>query len=499
MVVIVILALTITVNVDAVLAASSTGTSNAKISQITSAASNVNSYYKTNKKLPSYVTVNNKKITMPQFLYLLAAGTSNIYSGSKSSITIKTVKLPTSSTEKLSKGNIKKTEYVTISKNLKKYVDTNGKIPNYLSTSRGKMRMESAVYMFSRVMVFYKSNKRLPNYVAVSSWTGKSYSLDEGGDVSPIEITVTQAQLNEASSNLKTFIENHNKMPTTVAIAGKKVTIAQFLNLLAQSLINISTGQSNTLQTLKIYSSSIPTETISAGNIGKDDYLNLAGIISGLKSNSSLPDSLTTSLGNMRSESTIYLFLKVLYFYNTNNRLPNYVTVTPWTGTTVSGTGEGIRRPVYIISDMISNTTTDNARINAVITALKKLGLQAYNYGVGTDNIGILSNSSIPINALIVEICGGACAGTIYEMGTSYYKSLKATRKVFMVFTDGATRITGLDWLPRAHDDNFSPSTFTGLAHPDQYLSDNGYGYYEGYNNSKLTELVNRLYTEATT
>jgi hypothetical protein len=134
-----------------------------------------------------------------------------------------------------------------------------------------------------------------------------------------------------------------------------------------------------------------------------------------------------------------------------------------------------------------------------VVSALENLGLNAYNYGVGTDNIGILTNTAIPINALLVEFCGGACAGTIYEMGTSYYKSLKSTKKVFMVFTDGATRITGLNWLPRAHDDNFSPDDFTGLANPDQYLLNNGYKYYEGYNSSKLSALVNILYNEATT
>lgn len=487
------------INVDAVLASSSTATTNATISQISSAAASVNSYYKTNKKLPSYVTVNNKKLTMPQFLYLLSAGTTNIYSGSKKGIPIKNVKLPTSSVEKLSKGNIKKTEYVTISKNLKKYVDTNGKIPNYMSTSRGKMKMESAVYMFSRVLVFYKTNKRLPSYVAVSSWTGKNYSLEEGsGDVSPVEVTVTQSQLNGAASNLKSFIENHNKMPTTVSVAGQKVTMAQFLNLLAQSLVNISNGQSGVLKTLKIYPASNPTENITAGTIGKEEYLSLAAYLTSLQTNNGIPNSLNTSLGNMRYESTVHLFLKVLYFYNTNNRLPNYVAITPWTGTTVSTTACGIMRPVFIISDKISNTVTDNVRINAVVNALKNLGLEAYNYGVGTDNIGILSNTNIPINGLIVEFCGGACAGTIYEMGTSYYKNLKSTRKVFMVFTDGAKRITGLDWLERAHDDNFNPPSFTGIAHPDLYLINNGYKYYEGYNSSKLSALVNILYKEAT-
>lgn len=495
----IILALSLTINMGTVLAASST--SNATISQISSAASNVNSYYKTNKKLPTYVKVNNKNVTMPQFLYLLSAATSNINSGSKSSITIKTVNMPTSSVEKLTKGNIKKTEYVTLSKTLKKYIDTNGKVPNYLTTSQGKMKLESAVYMYSRMMAFYKTNNRLPSYVAVSSWTGKSYSLEEGS-TSPVEVTVTQTQLNTAASNLKTFIETYNQMPTKVTVGGQDITTAQFLNLLAQSILNTSGTQSNALKTQIIYAANNPTESLTAGTILKSEYLNLALSLNSFSSiNNTMPDSLTTTLGKMRYESAVYLFLKVFDFYSTNNRLPSYVAITPWTGTTVSGTGSNsvLMRPVYIISDIISNTATDNARINAVVIALQKLGIQAYNYGVGTDNIGILSNTTIPINALIVEFCGGACAGTIYEMGTSYYKNLRGSKKVFLTFTDGATKITGLSWLPRAHDDNFSPASFTGLVNPDQYLLNNGYEYYEGYTTSKLAELVKILYTEATT
>ena len=492
-----ILVLSLPLNVDVVLATNITSNTSVTISQLTSASSNVNTHYQSNKKLPTYVTVSGRQITMPQFLYLLAKGTLQLNSGSTAAIPMKNVNMPTKSAETLTKGNIPKTEYVSLSKTLKKYVDTYGKIPNYLSTSHGKMKMESAVIMLSKVMIFYKTNHRLPNYVGVSPWTGKNYTLDNGS-ISLVEITVTQNQLNDAASGLKSFIENYNQIPVSVSVGGQKVSISQFLQLLANSLKNIYYNQNNALTAQKIYIATNPSEDITAGVVQKTEYMRLACSLANLNTDGRIPNSLNTTLGNMRYESAVHMFLKALYFYNTNNRLPSYVSVVPWTGTTVYGTGSGLMRPVYIISDMISNTATDNARINAVVSGLEKLGLDAFNYGVGTDNIGILKNTNIPINALIVEFCGGACAGTIYEMGTSYYKNLKGTRKVFMVFTDGATRITGLDWLIRAHDDNFSPASFTGLAHPDQYLLNNGYQYYEGYNSNKLSTLVQILYNEAT-
>ena len=56
-------------------------------------------------------------------------------------------------------------------------------------------------------------------------------------------------------------------------------------------------------------------------------------------------------------------------------------------------------------------------------------------------------------------------------MGSTSYKSIKGIRTVFSVFWPCAANITGLEFLPRAHDDNYDPVSFTGLAHPDQ----NGY------------------------
>ncbi len=490
-----ILALSLFFNVDVAQATTSqSNTSSVTISQVTSAATSVTKYYNSNKKLPNYITISNKQITLPQFLYLLASATSRISSGSSTSITVRTVSKPTTPTEKLTAGNIYKSESVSLSNSLKKYIETNSRIPNYLPTSRGKMKFESAVLMYSKILNFYSTNHRLPNYVAVSAWTGANYTETTDSNVI---MNVSHAQLITAATNLKSYIERNNQITSTVTIGTQKITITQFLHLLARSLVNIYGGKTSTLTTAKVYSATTPTENISSGNIQKAEYIKMAQtLISFASTNSKIPNYFNTTLGKMRYESALYLFLKAVTFYNTNNRLPTYISVTPWTGKIGSGTTV---RPVYIISDIINNASVDNARINAIVNALKNLGVPAYNYGAGTNNIDILKNSNIPINALIIEICGGACAGTINEMGTSWYKSLKGTREVFLVFTEGATKITGLDWLPRAHDDNFDPPEFLGLAHPDEYLLKNGYNYYEGYTNTKLSELVKILFNEANT
>lgn len=498
------LALSLPLNMDMVSAATSTtNTSKVTISQLTSAASSVNSFYKTNKRLPNYVTISGKQVTMPQFLYLMASGTSQLSSGSTASVTFKNVNVPSTSSETVKKGNIKKTEYVSLSKTLKKNVDTNGKLPSYLTTSKGKMKFESTVDTYSRVLSFYKTNKRLPTYVAVTPWTGKTYTIPEGGTgggTSSEVITVTPTQLSQAAASLKIYVETRNKMPTMVTVAGKNVKISQFLQLLGQRIIDINSGKNSNLKSVNVAMAPSPMESVNPGNVQKTHYLSLARTLDGLSNGGRIPNYFTTGVGKLRYESATLLLLKVMNFYDTNKRLPNYVYTVKWTGTTTSTATGAILRPVYIVSDSISLTKDmDNARINAVVTALKKLGVTAYNYGVGSDkHVTVLKNTNVPINALVVNIFGGACAATINDMGITWYKAVKDTRKVHLVFTSGATKITGLSWLPRAYDDTFSPVTFKGLANPDKYLTSNGYKYYEGYTSSKLTELVQLLYKEAT-
>ncbi len=153
-------------------------------------------------------------------------------------------------------------------------------------------------------------------------------------------------------------------------------------------------------------------------------------------------------------------------------------------------------KPIYITSDNINSVRIDTNRINTIVNGLMALGLKAVNWGLGPNtHYAVLQDVKIPENALIINIYGGACAGTIYEMGLNYYKKLVRARKVFSVWIPPAANISGLAWLPRAHDDNFSPSRFRGLANPDKYLLNNGYEYiYSG----DLNTIISAIYKHTT-
>ncbi len=193
-------------------------------------------------------------------------------------------------------------------------------------------------------------------------------------------------------------------------------------------------------------------------------------------------------------------------FYNTNYRLPNYISygtkkIPIATFQKILATQNlkiklysGNNRPVYITSDNINNPSIDNARVNSIVKGLNALGIRAKALGLGPNTHITALTANIPKNALIVDIYGGADAGLIYEMASSWYKSLKGSKKVFTVYWPTSKCITGLNYLVRAHDDNYSPSSFKGLAHPDQFLKKNGYDYiYSGV----IANIVSSIATQS--
>jgi len=366
----------------------------------------------------------------------------------------------------------------------------------------------------NRVSTFQETNNRLPTYVTISGNkipindflpyleenNNPTYnSTNTSTNNSSSGVSFTSAQINNASKTVKTFVESNNRLPNFITINSYQVTMPQFLQLMTQNILNIYNGLKSTVTLSTVSSPSSATGNFTSANIYKSEYIKIAtSVDSFIDSNGKAPGYVSSTLGNIKFDTLVYTFSKILTYQATNNRLPSYVSVTSSIiqDDTSNNSSDGVLRPIYIFSDNINSKTYDNERINLLVNALKALGATAYNSGAGTDNYAILRNT--PSNALIVQINGGVCAGTIKDMASAYYKGLVGTKEVFMVFTEGATKITGLAWMPRAHDDNFSPASFTGLANPDLYLLNNGYNYYEGYTNSLVNILAQILYQEAT-
>ncbi len=174
------------------------------VTDIKDAASRVKAYVETNKRLPNYVTIGTVQVEMPDFLKLLTAGLLQINSGTNTPITLKSVNNATTPTENIKSGSITKSSYLDLAKRVNAYIDANGKLPNYASSSLGKLRYESLIYLFSKVLNFDKTSNRLPSYVTVKAWStiatssAGSVSTPVPSDLAKYLAATTNCQVNNA-------------------------------------------------------------------------------------------------------------------------------------------------------------------------------------------------------------------------------------------------------------------------------------------------------------
>jgi transglutaminase-like putative cysteine protease len=167
---------------------------NFTVSQITDAAARVKAYVETNHKLPNYVTIGTTQVEMPEFLKLLTAGLLQINNGTTTSITLKDINSAAKPSESVKSGNITKAGYLDLAKRVNTFIDANGALPNYATSSLGKLNYQSLIYTFSKIMTFYKTNERLPSYVTVKPWStvGSSSTSTSGSTSTSVPASLQQ-------------------------------------------------------------------------------------------------------------------------------------------------------------------------------------------------------------------------------------------------------------------------------------------------------------------
>ena len=158
------------------------------LSDIKDAASRVKIFIESKKKLPKYVQMGTRQITMPQFLQLLTAGLTQVNKGSTGSIALKSVETSLKPTQNLKSGTIKKSEYLVMAGRITSFINSNGKTPNFASSSLGKIQYESLVYMYSRIMNYQSVNKDLPNYATMQPWQKSADTPDTPVTPIPAEL-----------------------------------------------------------------------------------------------------------------------------------------------------------------------------------------------------------------------------------------------------------------------------------------------------------------------
>ncbi|MDO5849974.1 MAG: transglutaminase-like domain-containing protein [Methanobacteriaceae archaeon] len=134
----------------------------------------------------------------------------------------------------------------------------------------------------------------------------------------------TISQIMDSSVDLKSYVLANQKLPDTVKVNGKEISIAQFSYLMTVAVKKINAKDSSNIECPKLSTSSPFGDSINK-NIDLKDYVVVAGnIISFVKTNNYLPNYAT--VGGIKTEFKVYTyaFAKILVFYKEEKYLPNY-------------------------------------------------------------------------------------------------------------------------------------------------------------------------------
>ncbi len=344
----------------------------------------------------------------------------------------------------------------------------NGKTIGYGSVSSGK-----AYYTYNTVELDTGKYKLTATYGGNNIYSSSTATTKT---LTVLKNTFTYTQIRNAAISVRNQFES-NKIVSTVTVGSTTMGLQDFLPLMIHMAKNVYQGKSSTPVEYKHYAPiSKQTDSMKSVVLSDSQVLNIGNqVLNYYQSNSKAPEYITTSWGKFGYYNIVYTYTKMIDV-STSKYLPSSCKIYKWN--TIHPTNVKSRL-VLISTDNIFTTSKDKAFVNSIKKILESKGFTVKLLGVGpnTHNAAIWEKS-LPDNAIQLSVFGGADAGVIYDVCTRSFMRAKANRLVFFAYHSATAKdITGLDWLERAHDDNYSPSSFKGIAHPDTYLKSHGYDY----------------------
>ncbi len=173
------------------------------VTQIKDASSRVRAYIENNKKLPTSVQISSYQINMSQFLEMLTSALLQINSGTNNPIVVKSFTAPTSPQDNIRTGNIPKSEYLKIANDIKNYMDTNGKTPDYAyKTSLGTyLGYQNLVYMYSMILDYHKTSGKMADFAMMKPWSVVLGGSSVPADLQQYIAATANCQVNDGSIN----------------------------------------------------------------------------------------------------------------------------------------------------------------------------------------------------------------------------------------------------------------------------------------------------------
>lgn len=366
-VMVLLLVFVVGVSVTCVSAADSGGSGSVKPKQVSqkdilAASKKVKVYTEKNKRLPNYVTIKNQKYSMEEYMYLSSKTLHHQYLNNKKDVKGKyNIKSPSKPSGSKVSGTLTKKQFTIYGIRAYKYMDKNNVAPNSVSTKIGKVQFQTFVYGNSRILAWSANNggklpktlslsiaagnsinKYMPKYNYGSSGSGSSGSGSVGTTPPSSGKSVSMSSIFEASNRVKVYIEKNNVIPKTVNIGSDSYSVNDFLYLLSKAIVNRNAGVSSAVPVLSTSAPSSPSGNNKLGKLYKAEFVSISkNLVNYYTTNKKAPNYMSSSLGNLQYQSTIYIFSRIgAYIHNNKNTIPNYVEVTVNSSSKINGGSE---------------------------------------------------------------------------------------------------------------------------------------------------------------
>lgn len=160
---------------------------------------------------------------------------------------------------------------------------------------------------------------------------GLSPDINFNGD----KMTISATNINTMANSIKTYVEKNKTFPNTITVDGTQYTYGQMAYILAYAINNLG----KPADVFKVNGASKSTGDTINENIVTSDYKDIAKRVANyIKTHKQCPNYATTakSKKRLRPRVFIYMFARIIVWYNNHKSLPNYANANSgyFTGST---------------------------------------------------------------------------------------------------------------------------------------------------------------------
>ncbi len=297
------------------------------------------------------LTVGQLQMSVEDYVFVAAQALLAIEAGepATTAFTVQSMALNTTSAVGGKASSMTKNMLLDLANRISVYGETTGKMRNSFSRPEdgseaydGRVCLYSIAQAFAAALKGYETTGSLPASVTfVPSDYGVRVNPQAPAE-DPEIISDWYMNLLQCAKTVKDTVEGQKKLPGSLNYGGNTISMAQFLYLATQAVINIKNGiTTGTLKLIGVAEAPGPSDSIATGQIQTAEFIDMANrLVSFIETNGHAPNFVTTSLGQMHYYTSVYFYARILNYFGAYGVLPTQAKAEAWAitnGTYVEG------------------------------------------------------------------------------------------------------------------------------------------------------------------